>query len=102
MLKSNDYMKKILTIILSIVCIYILFVGEECIRLNNNVNSKPVIILKEEDNFDKNEYTYYSLGFKLKKEYLVDEKSHDDLRFLNIVGEEFYLFDKILLWAWIE
>ena len=97
--------KKLLIFFTSLIIIFGLFIIEEDIRLKNKSNAKPLIIFKIDENIDAEnldirEEMYYSLGFKLKKYYIVDEKSHDDLLILNVTGEEFYLFDKIMLWAW--
>ena len=92
---------KIIKIIFAILLLYVSFITEESSRLKNNINSKPLIVLKE-DSIDEYRTTYYSLGFKLKKEFYIDKKSHDDIAFKKVVGEEFYLFYKIMLWGWIE
>ena len=94
---------KILGIILVILVIaYIVFISEECIRLMNDSNAEPLIVFKMEDDTVNNKKTYYSLGFNLNKDYLIEEKSSDDLVFIRYVGEEFYLFNRFMIWAWIE
>ena len=91
-------MKRILKIlgitIISIIAIYTIFIIEESIRTSNNMNSKPVIILNTEINNDN--ITYNSLGFKLNNKYgVVEDKK-------TLIGQEFWLFDSFLIWAWIS
>lgn len=97
-------MKKIVKIVgivlLSIIGIYTIFVIEESIRLSNNVDAKPMIVIFETDlNKSVNSsITYDSVGFKLINKYSdtnVDEK-------LDIIGQEFWLFDTFMLWGWIS
>ncbi len=80
--------------IISIIAIYTIFIIEESIRTSNNMNSKPVIILNTEINNDN--ITYNSLGFKLNNKYgVVEDKK-------ILIGQEFWLFDSFLIWAWIS
>ena len=80
--------------IISIIAVYTIFIIEESIRISNNINSKPLIILNQEN---KNEnITYNSLGFKLNNKYgVVEEKK-------TLIGQELWLFDYFLIWAWIN
>ena len=91
-------MKKVLKIIgivlLSIIGIYTLFVIEESIRLSNNVDAKPMLVILKTD-FNKSvnsSVTYDSIGFKLINKY------SDTF----IIGQEFWLFDTFMLWGWIS
>lgn len=91
-------MKKIIKIlgitIISIITIYSIFIIEESIRTSNNMNSKPLIILNKENK--KENITYNSLGFKLTNKYgVVEDKK-------ILIGQEFWLFDSFLIWAWIS
>lgn len=91
-------MKRILKIlgitIISIISIYTIFIIEESIRTSNNMNSKPLIILNKENK--KENITYNSLGFKLTNKYgVVEDKK-------ILIGQEFWLFDSFLIWAWIS
>ena len=80
--------------IISIIAIYTIFIIEESIRTSNNMNSKPLIILNKENK--KENITYNSLGFKLKNKYgVVEDKK-------ILIGQEFWLFDSFLIWAWIS
>lgn len=80
--------------IISIIAIYTIFIIEESIRTSNNMNSKPVIILNTEIN--NGNITYNSLGFKLTNKYgVVEDKK-------ILIGQEFWLFDSFLIWAWIS
>lgn len=91
-------MKRILKIlgitIISIIATYTIFIIEESIRTSNNMNSKPLIILNKEN--EKENITYNSLGFKLTNKYgVVEDKK-------ILIGQEFWLFDSFLIWAWIS
>lgn len=48
------------------------------------------------------EEVYYSLGFKLTRKYLKDEKSSDDNEMYRAISGEFLLFNKFRLWLWIS
>ncbi len=92
-------MKKVLKIIgiviLSIIGIYTLFVVEESVRMANDVEATPLIVLVKSDvnKSVENEIVYYSLGFKLINKYGVDA---------TMLGQEFWLFDTFMLWGWIS
>lgn len=97
-------MKKVVKIIgivlLSIIGIYTIFVVEESIRLSNDNDAIPVIVIFKTDlNKSVNSsVTYDSIGFKLINKYSetgVNEESF-------IIGQEFWLFDTFLLWGWIS
>lgn len=94
--------KKLLTILILLICISSIFIVEECIRLKVNMNSLPLIVFyaneKSLDNSKQKESNYYSFGFKTKITYLLDDKSSLDNYMYNIIGKEFYLFNVIMLW----
>lgn len=94
--------KKLLTILILLICISSIFIVEECIRLKVNINSLPLIVFyaneKSLDNSKQKESNYYSFGFKTKITYLLDDKSSLDNYMYNIIGKEFYLFNVIMLW----
>lgn len=94
--------KKLLTILILLICISSIFIVEECIRLRVNINSLPLIVFytneKSLDNSKQKESNYYSFGFKTKITYLLDDKSSLDNYMYNIIGKEFYLFNVIMLW----
>ena len=92
--------KKALMIIGIILAIYISFVTVDCIRLGNTKSeTKPMITvsLAECENGNK----YAGLGYSVK--YYKDRQENIDGNMVeNIYGAEIRLFDKILIWAWIE
>ncbi len=104
-------MKKIFAIlgivISSLLVIYILFVAEESIRLKRG-GQRPLIVISGTCDGDKIEHTgnyetdCQSLGFSIKREYVLDEKSSDDNKMYKLISEEFWLFDKYLVWGWIS
>ena len=94
-------------IILSILGIYILFVTEEAIRLKSD-GQYPLVILDGGycEKTDKIQYTENGyktnckgLGYSIKREYIPKEESSD---IYYLIKEEFWLFDKYLLWGWIS
>lgn len=96
---------KLLIIHVSILCIFIIFITEECIRLKINDNSIPLVVFHVDENYSNDskqlDSTYYSLGFKTEISYYLDDNSSSDNYMYNIVGKEFYLFNIFMLWAWI-
>lgn len=91
----KKYFKLILSIIIIIILTYTLFIFEESIRLSNNTHAKPLVIISETKNTYKD--TYSSVGFKLVNKYRIDEKEN-----FFCIGQEFWLFDKFMLWGWIS
>lgn len=86
--------KKIFLTIVILLIIYFIFVTIDCIRLRNaKVDTKPFITisLAEYENGNK----YMGLGYSVK--YYKDKQDNE-----NGYGAEFRVFDKILIWAWIE
>ncbi len=103
-------MKKIIKIIsiiiISIILVYTLFVTEESIRLQKGGNT-PLIILNGtcDDNLMYNdiyETSCQSIGFSIKRQYVYEPSPASDVRFYHIIKEEFWLFDKFLIWGWIS
>jgi hypothetical protein len=102
-------MKKIsrilIIIISSAVLLYGVFVGVDCLRLYNAHESKPPIITIPPTEIEGNDIKYTGLGYTITyeiKEDLTSEEAGTINTVYNICGAEFRLFDKILLWAWIE
>lgn len=93
-------MKKKLLIVL--ICIFTIFIVAECIRLKINNNSIPLIVFHIDEKYSNNskqkEEIYYSLGFKTKVKYYLDDESSSDNYMYNIIEKEFYLFNLIMLW----
>lgn len=92
--------------------LFALFITEKSVRLKNNHYGKPLIIIdkifcSKEDWIcygDDRRYNeeYLSLGFVLKIDYNLDEKSNSDNVIYHVSKEEFLLFNKYKLWNWIE
>ena len=96
-------------IIVSIILIYVLFITEESIRLKNKGGREPLIILGGYcwgDKLERTERSYKTdckgLGYSLKREYVLSDKSSEDLKMYYLIHEEFWLFDKFLLWGWVS
>ena len=97
--------KKLLIALISIICIFSIFIAEECIRLKVNDNSIPLIVFYVDEKYSNDskqlDLTYYSLGFKTEINYYLDDESSADNYMYIIIGKTFYLFNKFMLWAWI-
>ena len=103
----NKIIKIIITIIISIILIYTLFVTEESIRLKKE-ERKPLIILNGTCDINEMPYDNYfeitcrSIGFKIKRRYEYEARAESDVRIGYITKAEFWLFDKFLIWGWIS
>ncbi len=89
----------------SVILLYGVFVGVECVRLYNSETSKPPIISTQPTKIENDTVKYTGLGYTVT--YRINEeietKENASLNAIyDICGAEFKLFDKILLWAWIE
>lgn len=102
-------MKKVFKIIgiviISILVIYTFFIFEESFRLSKSIDAKPLIVLSE--NKKENELekiiAYNSVGFKLinqigYSELIGPTSSNEEF----VIGQEFWVFDSFMLWAWIS
>ena len=101
-------MKKILKVIaiglVSLVLFYGVFVGIDCLRLQNAFESKPPIITTQATQINAFSIKYMGVGYTVTYR-LYEPVAAEDYDSSNSVyevsGAEFRLFDKILLWAWI-
>jgi len=100
-------MKKCKSIIicLSIILVmYLVFVAVDCIRLRYAVSyTKPLVTLSEK--VTENRVTYSGLGYNVS--YYRDRVTtiNNDVILIGgtgAYGAEFRLFNKILIWAWVE
>lgn len=89
----------------SAVLLYGVFVGVDCVRLYNADVSELPIIITQPTKIQDDEVKYTGLGYtviyKTKAEIPTEENESKNAIY-DICGAEFRLFDKILLWAWIE
>lgn len=91
---------KLFVIILGFIILsYVIFITEESIRLSNDVNAKPLIILDKESSYNK--ITYNSVGFRLTNEYGYGQLDFDKKQKV-IIGQTFWLFDTFIIWGWIN
>lgn len=102
-------MKKIFRVLIivisSAIILYGLFVGVECVRLYNADISRPPIITTSPPKTENDTVKYTGLGYTIT--YRINEKVETEENaslnsIYDVCGAEFRLFDKILLWAWIE
>lgn len=94
-------MKKILLkIIVILLILYVIFVTVDCIRLRYaKSGTKPLITISLGETENGN--IYKGLGYSVRY-YINETQKSSDLILARIYGAEFRLFDKILIWAWVE
>ena len=101
----KKFVRILIIMISSAVLLYGLFVGIDCVRLYNVHESEPPIIITQPTKIQDDEVKYSGLGYtviyKTKAEIPTEENESNNAIY-DICGAEFRLFDKILLWAWIE
>lgn len=99
------FVRALVIAISSAVLLYGAFVGSECLRLHNSFESKPPIITTDLTQINDYEIKYTGLGYtvtyRLYEPIALDEYESKNSIY-DVSGAEFRLFDKILLWAWIE
>lgn len=105
-------MKKILRALVitisSAVLLYGVFVGIDCVRLYKvGESEKPLITVNEirGEDYRKCEGLGYTVTYKFDPEKEIsseEEGKQNAYPGSHIYSAEFRLFDKILLWAWIE
>ena len=105
-------MKKIIRIFIiaisSAILIYGAYVCVDCVRLSRvGTSEKPLITIKEirQEDYCKYEGLGYTVTYKFDSEKAVvyeEDGKQNSYPGSHIYGAEFRLFDKILLWAWIE
>ena len=105
----ESFLKVLGVIILILILSPVIFIGEESIRLQKNKRAMPLVILSEDVNVETGEEgetseverVLNSIGFSLHVRVLEEEKSSDNVVGI-IIGEEFWLFNSILIWGYIE
>ena len=95
--KKDKKINPVIAIMLSLIAFYSVFITVEAVRLQGDIGKKPVITVAEERTRDS--VKYYGLGYSVI--YRFGEWSEGTV-LPNGCGAEFRLFDKILLWGWIE
>ena len=99
------FLKILIIVIASLILFYGVFVGVDCVRLYNADESKSPIITTDLTQINDYEIKYTGLGYTVTyqtKEEITTEENESLNAIYDICGAEFRLFDKILLWAWIE
>lgn len=95
-----------LIVIVSLIVLYAAFIIEESIRLYNDLNAVPLIIIdayEQETSASSSEIKYVSLGFTLHYEYndSIDSRSLEGTEQKRASSGGFILFGRFLIWAWI-
>lgn len=100
--------KALIVIVVTLLVCYVGLVVIDCIRLQiAKFDTKPLITISEElECFDQQTHEYYNkykgLGYSITYSYYIDETSAENNIGVDANGAEFRLFDKIMIWAWIE
>lgn len=89
----KNIVKRILSVFAIIVVIWIAFIVLDCGRLKNSktIENKPLITINS--SYTDNRQRYDGLGYSIAY-YINDDNS--------IYGSEFRLFNKLLIWGWVE
>lgn len=96
--------KAVWIVALLLVVSWICYLTVDCIRLNHSVpGTKPLITIGEK--VEDHEIIYDGLGYRI--DYYVDIEPEADAEWTAHIeqygyGAEFWLFGKILLWAWVS
>ncbi len=100
--------KAVIVIIFALLVSYVGLVIIDCIRLQiTKFDTKPLIVISEElECYDERTCEYYNkyvgVGYSITYFYYTDETDAKKNIDLDANGVEFKLFDKIMIWAWIE
>lgn len=104
----KKFVRILIIIISSAILLYGLFVGVDCVRLYKvGKSDKPLITINEArgEDYWKCEGLGYTVTYKFDPQKAVASEEEGKLNNYpgcHIYSAEFRLFDKILLWAWIE
>lgn len=94
-------LKMVGIIILIIIISWIIYVSVDCLRLKSaEAGTKPFITSKE--TIKENCLIYKGIGYSIQYYCNNQQEENSDLVLKQIYGAEFRIFDKILVWAWIE
>lgn len=89
----------------SVILIYGVFVGIDCVRLYRAKTAEPPLILTKSEYPGNDTVKYTGLGYTVtyKTNYAEAENGESsNIAHSRIYGAGFRMFDKILFWAWIE
>ena len=104
----KKFLRALVITISSAVLLYGVFVGVDCVRLYNvGESEKPLITINEVrgEDYWKCDGLGYTVTYKFDSEKAVafeEDGKENAYPGYHVYSAEFMLFDKILLWAWIE
>ena len=93
-------------LIITIVVAYVFLVVVESVRLRNGA-VEPLIVTGGTCDGADIEYTddyetdCEGIGFSIRRKYVLDTTVKNE-KIFHMVQEEFWLFDKCMLWGWIS
>lgn len=103
-------MKTFIKLIIVLVILYGFFLAEESIRIKYS-RQDPIYIIKSSGECDSEEVEHTEksyqtsckgLGYRIDREYLLGGEVDDESKGYVLVKEEFWIFDKFMLWGWIS
>lgn len=101
--------KIVLTVIAVCVVCFAAFVLIDCVRISRaELGTKPLITISEEIPNGPGDLRYrglgYSVVYKMGDEMQTGDSGESCISYIeeNAYGQEFWLFDKILVWGWVE
>lgn len=92
-------------IIITVLILFTIYIVVESVRLRNG-ESLPLIVTGGTCDGDKTEHIEdyetdcEGIGFSIRRKYVLDTSTKD--KTFNLIQEEFWLFDKFMLWGWIS
>lgn len=97
-------MKKILIAVMILCVICVGYVTADCVRLRNSkTGTKPIVTVDTYENENRRIYTGIGYSVEYYRNPVIRcgnaEKEEPNGSYY---GAEFRLFDKILIWAWVE
>lgn len=90
----NKNIRVIIVVTFVVLLTFIIYVTEESLRISHNCLAKPLFVIETIEKEDS--VIYESLGFKVVvKDWQLDNET-------ICLGQEFWLFNKFMLWGWIS
>lgn len=93
----KKYFKIFIISVLSLLVLFSIYIGVESYRLSHNSQNRPLLVTREY--LSGNSVVYESIGFTIKNKYVEEDGNYG---IYYCIGQDFLLFDKILLWGWIS
>ena len=92
-------------VIITLLILFTIYIVVESVRLRNG-ESEPLIVMGGTCDGDKTKYKEdyetdcEGIGFSIRRKYVLDTTTKE--KTFHLIQEEFWLFDKFMLWGWIS